>query len=201
MMTKLRWILVVSIILVAVLAAGYRLTRPEPETAAAAPVPPVAQKTEALSLQVTTVEEVAARGLVVAAEPLAVFTAEESGFHISYPGNWDRLTLSTTTTLLQSPDGASRVQVEDAGPLPADGLAAFVDRSLGSDIIYSRQLLTVHGLPAERVVTYSDTAGSSVTTFYIQLNGSVIVVTGSGEQQAIEMIARSLNAPQLVALR
>jgi len=59
----------------------------------------------------------------------------------------------------------------------------------------------VHGLPAERIVAYSDTVGGQITTFYIDNNGTIFTVTGVGEQKAIEMIARSFNAPQVVAQR
>jgi hypothetical protein len=104
-------------------------------------------------------------------------------------------------TVIQSPDGASSVKVEAVGPLPADGLAAFVDRSLGDEVLFSRQLLTVHGQPAERVVAYSDTANGQVTTFYINANGSVFVITGVGQQKDIELIARSFNGPLELALR
>ena len=202
-MTKLRWILIITIICLAVLVAGYRLTQPEPETVAAAPVPPASSlvKTASLNLQATTAAEVVARGVSVVVEQMNNFEEAQSGYHISYPVGWDRLTLSTTMTLFQAPDGASKVQVEAVGPLPADGLAPFVDRSLGNDIVYSRQLLTVHGQAAERVVAYSDAVGGQKTTFYINAGDSVFVVTGTGEQMAIEMIARSFNAPQLVAQR
>jgi hypothetical protein len=202
-MTKIRWILVITIICLAVLVAGFRLTQPEPEIVEAAPVPPAVAlvKTETLDVQATSIEEVEARRAQTVLEQMAVFADEQSGYHVSYPLDWEQLALSTSVALFQSPDGASKVKVEAVGPLPADGLAPFVDRSLGDDIVYSRQLLTVHGLPAERVVAYSVAAGSQVTTFYIDQGASVFVVTGNGDQKSIEMIARSFNAPQVVAQR
>ena len=200
---RIRWILVIAIICIAVLVAGYRLTQPEPETVAAAPVPPApAQvKTESLSVQATTIEEVEARGVPVVAAQTALFESEQLGYHLSYPVGWQTLAPSSTVAVLKSPDEASIVKVEAVGPLPVDGLALFVERSLGDDIVISRQLLTVQGLPAERVVAFSDTAGGQVTTFYINYDGSVFVVTGVGDQRAIVMIARSFNAPQAVAQR
>ena len=201
-MTKVRWLLVIAVICVVVLVVGYRLTQPEPETVAAAPVPPVpAQtKTESLSAQATTIEEVEARSVLAVVEPMTLLEAEQE-YHVNYPVDWETLTPSTTMTVLKSPDGESIVKVEAVGPVPADGLAPFVDRSLGSEMVFSRQLLTVHGLPAERIVAYSDTVGGQITTFYIDNNGTIFTVTGVGEQKAIEMIARSFNAPQVVAQR
>jgi len=202
-MIKIRWILLIAIICVAFLVAGYRLTQPEPETAAAAPVPPasVQVKTETLSIQATTVEEVEARGVPTTAMEMALFELEELGYHLNRPVGWQTSISSSTMTIIKSPDGASLVKVEAVGPLPADGLAAFVDRSISEHIVFSRQLLTVHGLPAERVVAYSDTVDGQVTTFFIDDNGSVFVITGVGQQKGIELIARSFNAPLEVALR
>ena len=202
-MTRSRWILIIALICLAVAVAGFRLTRPEPQVVEAAPVPPsvATVKTESLIGQATSIDQVEARGLATVADSLALFTNEQLGYHLSYPLNWDKLSLSSTVTLLQSPAGDTQVKIEAVGPLPADGLAPFVDRSLGDDIVYSRQLLTVHGLPAERVVAFSEVQGSQVTTFYINYAGSVFVVTGTGHQLSIEKIARSFNAPQLVALR
>jgi hypothetical protein len=132
---------------------------------------------------------------------IKIFKAEQLGYHISHPKDWKELVLSAAMVLFQSPDGASQVKVEAVGSLPSDGLTPFVDRSLGNDIVYSRQLLTIHGQSAERVVAYSDGMESQKTTFYVNSDHSVFVITGTGEQKAIEMIARSFNAPQLVAQR
>lgn len=200
-MTKIRWFFIISIILIALVVAGFRLTQPEPETVVAAPVPPPAVKMESLNAQALTIEEVEARNAVAASQQKAIFKDASLGYHLSYPLHWEKERLSSTTALFQSPDGASQVKVEAAGPLPADGLAPFVDRSLGNEILYSRQLLTVHGLPAQRVVAYSRALGQQVTTFYIERDGNVFVVTGTGHQKSIEMIARSFNAPQVVAQR
>jgi hypothetical protein len=200
-MTKIRWLFIISIILIALVIAGFRLTQPEPETVVAAPVPPPAVKTESLSVQALTSEEVEIRSVAVVNEQKAIFKDATLGYHLSYPLHWEKETLSSTTVLFQSPDGTSQVRVEAVGPLPADGLAPFVDRSLGDEIIYSRQLLTVHGLPAERVVAYSEPLGQQVTTFYIELDGNIFLVTGTGYQKSIEMIARSFNAPQVIAQR
>lgn len=189
-----------TIICGALLVAGYRLTQPEPEMVAAAPAS-IPMKTESLDLQATTIEEVEARGGARTVPAYALFESQTSGYHLSRPVGWQTSTPSTTLTVIQSPDGASIVKVEAVGPLPADGLAAFVDRSLGNDVVFSRQLLTVHGQPAERVIAYSDRVNSQVTTFYINANGSVFVITGVGQQQAIELIARSFNGPLELVLR
>ncbi len=202
-MTKIRWLLVMTIICLAVLVGGYRLTHPEPEMVAAAPVRPasVQVKTESIAAQAMTIEAVEARGLARPVEPVALFASSELGLHLSYPADWQVLIPSTTLAVFKSPDGASLVKVEAVGSRPADGLASFVDRSLGRDLVLSRQILTVHGLPAERVVAYSPLAGGQVTTFYIDDNGSIFVVTGIGEQRSIELIARSFNGPLAVAQR
>ncbi len=201
-MTKLRWILVIAIVCLALLATGYRLSQPEPETVAAAPVLPVSSvKVESLAYQATTPDEVEARGLASPVEQRAVFAGEQFGAPISYPTAWERQELSSEVVVFQSPAAETVVRMEAAGPLPADGLARFVDRSLAGEMVLSRQLLTVHGLPAERVITYPDTVDNQVTTFYINTGDTVVVINGTGQQKAIETVARSFNAPQVVAQR
>jgi hypothetical protein len=135
------------------------------------------------------------------ADPVKVFEDEVFGYHLSYPAAWTLTPLSSHVVAFQSLDGVTRVKVEVASVLPADGLAGFVDRSLGSDVVLTRQLLTVHGAPAERVQVFSDAAGGQVTYFFITTNGMVYLITGVGEQKAIEAVARSFNAPQFMALR
>jgi hypothetical protein len=193
MMKTIRWILMLGIVCGAILVAGYRLTQFEMEASAAvsvsAPVKP------SLSVQATTVQEVAV------VDRTAVFEDGTFGYHIRYPLDWDKVQLSDYVVSFRSPNGASQVKVEAVGSLPADGLSPFVDRSLGNDIVISRQLLIVHSISAERVVTFSDVIGSQITTFYLDGGESVFVVTGIGEQKAIEMVARSFSIPQLVAQR
>jgi len=202
-MTKLRWTFIIVIICLAITIVGFRLAHLDPQIVEAAPVLPAANlvKTESIADQVTTLAEVNVRGVEPIVEPMAVFTDGELGFHLNYPAGWEQLSLSSSVTLFQSPGGANQVKVEAAGPLSADGLSPFVDRSLGNDIVFSRQLLTVHGLPAERVVVFSEALGNQVTIFYINQGASIFVVTGTGDQKSIEVIARSFNAPQLVAQR
>lgn len=202
-MTKLRWTFIIVIICLAITIVGFRLAHLDPQIVEAAPVLPAANlvKTESIADQVTTLAEVNVRGVEPIVEPMAVFTDGELGFHLNYPASWEQLSLSSSVTLFQSPGGANQVKVEAAGPLSADGLSPFVDRSLGNDIVFSRQLLTVHGLPAERVVVFSEALGNRVTIFYINQGASIFVVTGTGDQESIELIARSFNAPQLVAQR
>ncbi len=199
-MNKLRVTLIIAIVMIAVITVGFRFTQPQPETVAAAPGHAVAApaKVEAISLQMTAVEPVALQP----AMSMSLFEAANVDYRLSYPTNWDHLALSNAATLFQSPDGDTQVTVELAGPLPADGLNQFVSRSLTPNLrVYSHQLLTIHGLPAERVITFSGETGLQQTTFYISFDDSVVVITGRGEQQPIEMIARSFNAPQLVALK
>lgn len=202
-MTKLRWTFIIAIICLAVAIAGFRLAHLEPQTVEAAPVLPAANlaKTESIFNQVTTISEVSARGEAAVAESMALFSDGKLGYHLNYPAGWEQRSLSSTVVLFQSPGGSDQVKVEAAGPLSADGLSPFVDRSLGRDIVFSRQSLTVHGLPAERVVAFSETLGSQATIFYISQDGSVYIITGTGDQKSIELIARSFNAPRLVAQR
>ena len=68
-------------------------------------------------------------------------------------------------------------------------------------MVLSRQSLTVHSHPAERVVAFADNPGGQKTTFYIEADASAYVITGMGQQSAIEKVARSFNAPQVVAQR
>lgn len=188
--------LVITIICTAILAAGYCLTQTEVEAAAA---PAVVDR--AISGQATTVEEVQARNIRPITGQNALFTDELFGYNISYPTDWLKTELSSNVVVLQSADGATRVKIEVASVLPADGLAGFVERSLGNDVVITRQQLTIHGLTAERVLLVSETAGSQVTNFYINADNLVYVISGSGQQKLIETVARSFNAPQAVALR
>ena len=156
-MTKLRIALIITIGLIAVTAVAVRFTQPEPETAAAAPSHIVAAppKTESISLQMTAVESVARQATV----PMALYKAADIDYHLNYPADWSYLILSSAATLFQSSNGDTQVTVELAGPLPADGLSPFVSRSLSpNQQIYSHQLLTVHGLPAERARRAAATA-------------------------------------------
>ena len=194
-----RWVLVIGIIFGAILVAGYRLSQFEVDADAAVPDP--APVKASLTVQATTIQEVEARGAILPADRSVVFEDNAFGYQLTYPFDWDQVELSSTIVSFQSPDGATEVKVESVGPLPTDGLGAFVNRSLGGDIVISRQLLTVHSQPAERVIAYSDLIGDQVTTFYIDGGKSVFVVTGVGQQKAIETVARSFTMPQLLAQR
>lgn len=196
---QIRWMLIITIICAAILAVGYRLTQVEAETAAAAA--PVSVVDRAISDQATTIEEVQARNIRPLTDQNITFTDDLFGYRISYPASWYKTELSSNVIMFQSTDGATRVKLEVAGPLPSDGLTAFVDRSLTNDSVLTRQLLTIHGLPAERVLLYSEGTGSQVTNFYISADSMVYVVSGFGEQKVVESVARSFNAPQVVALR
>lgn len=196
---QIRWMLIITIICAAIIAAGYRLTQVEPEIAAAAA--PVSVVERAISAQATTIEEVRARNVRPLTGQNATFTDQLFGYRISYPADWYKTELSSNVIVFQSTDGATRVKVEVAGPLPGDGLAAFVDRSVADDIVFTRQGLTIHGLPAERVLVYVEGTGSQVTNFYISADGMIYVISGFGEQPLVESVARSFNAPQVVALR
>jgi hypothetical protein len=197
----IRWIIVITIICTAILIAGYRLTQMEPEAAAAAPAFPISSPVKDVSLnaQATTIEEVEARGMQTVVEQTIVFADEQFGYHLSYPVEWEVTRLSANVVLFHAIDGVTKVKVESAGLLPPDGLSPFVDRSLFNEVVMSRQSLTVHGYPAERIVTFADNPGGQVTTFYIEADASAYVITGIGQQSAIEKIARSFNAPQVVA--
>lgn len=199
-MKTVRWILVIGVICGATLMAGYRLSQSELNASAAVPDPVPAKAS--LSTQATTLQEVEARPAQPVADRTTVFENIAFGYRVNYPFAWEKVELSDYVVSFRSPDGLTQVKVEAVGSLPADGLSQFVDRSLGSsEVILSRQQLTVHNLPAERVVIFSKAIDSQVTTFYINADNSAFVVTGVGQQRPIEMIARSFNAPQLVAQR
>lgn len=206
-MAQTRWIrliVITAILGVAILATGYRLTRSETAPAMTDLSDPAAVRlaeTRSIAAQMTTIEEALARQPQVPAEQMVVFTNEMYDYHLDYPLGWHVTELSPKTSLFQSPDGESWVEVEAVGILPVDGLAAFVDRSIRDELVMSHQLLTIHGQPAERVVAYSTKLEAQQTSFYIDSDASAFVITGSGEQRLVEMIARSFNAPQLVAQR
>jgi len=195
-----RWIIVITIICAAVLVAGYRLVQPEVADVSAAPAA-VASKNISLNMQATTIDEVEARGAQSIVQPTVMFEDDDYGYHISYPTGWEMLELSSNVVLFQSVDGATRVKVEAVGPVAADGLAPFVDRSLYNDDVLSRQSLTVHGFAAERVVAFADSPGGQKTSFFIAADDTAYVITGAGQQSLIEEVARSFNAPQVVALK
>ena len=193
----------VAIICAAILVAGYRLTQSEPNPVAAAPAltDSAPLKKVSLDVQATTLEEVQARDTQAVVKPMATFEDEHFGYHLSYPASWETDRLSANVVLFQSVDGVTKVKVEAAGPMPADGLVPFVERSLYNETVMSRQSLTVHGYPAERVVAFADNPGGQKTTFYIETAASAYVITGMGQQSTIEKVARSFNAPQVVAQR
>jgi hypothetical protein len=199
----IRWVIVVAIICMAILVAGYRLVQSEPNPVAAAPAltdsAPI--KKVSLDVQATTLEEVQARETQAVVEPMVTFEDEHFGYHLSYPVKWEMSRLSANVVLFQSVDGVTKVKVEAVGPMPADGLVPFVERSLYDEVVISRQSLTVHGYSAERVVAFADSPGGQKTTFYIEADASAYVITGMGQQSLIEQIARSFNAPQVVAQR
>lgn len=196
---KFRWIVMVVIIVGALLIAGYRLAQSEPDIVTAAPA--IAPVKEPISVQATTIEEVMARGVLPASDQPMMVENEVFGYHISYPHNWNRVNVSTNVVTFQSSQSGTEVTVETGGPLPADGLAAFVDRNLGNHMVISRQLLTIHSLPAERIIVYSTETQGQETIFFIESDASVYIISGVGEQKLIEMVARSFSNPQLVAQR
>lgn len=197
----IRWIIVIAVICAAVLSAGYRLTQVEPESVAAAPAVTVS-KNVSLTMQATSVEEVNDRGAQsLVQQPAALFVDNYFDYQINYPTGWEMNQLSANVVAFQATDGVTRVKVEAAGPMPADGLTPFVDRSLYNDVVLSRQVLTIHGHAAERVVAFADSPGGQKTTFFIEADNNAYVVTGVGQQNLIEQVARSFDAPQILALK
>lgn len=195
---KIQSIAIIVILLGVVFLGGYYLSQSEKVVEAA----PVSVPVKApVSVQATSIEEVEAQGIQPVVEQTAVYNNQVFNYHLSYPVAWNNEKPSANVVVFQSPDHITQVRVEAVGPLPADGLAAFVDRSLGRDILISRQLLTVQGFPAERVIVFSDRVGGQMTSFYIDAGTSAYIISGVGEQAAIEMVARSFNAPQMVAQR
>lgn len=193
---KIGSLLIVVILLGVVLGSGYYLSQSEKVVEAA----PVAAPVKApLTVQATSIEEIKTPAILPLADQSAVYDNKIFNYQVSYPMDWTKEQPSANVVIFQSPDHTTKVKVEAVGPLPADGLTAFVDRSLGRDVLISRQLLTLHGSPAERVIVFSDQAGGQVTSFYVDAGTSAYVIRGVGEQAPIEMLARSFNAPQLVA--
>jgi hypothetical protein len=178
----------------AVLVAGFRLSQSDSEVAVAALVS--APVKASISEQAMDTPAVAVQSVV---DQVTVFDNDVFNYQLDYPVDWNRQQPSANVVIFQSPDQTTEVKIEAVGPLPADGLTAFVNRSLDQDIVISRQSLTVHGLPAERTLAFSDRIDGQVTTFYVDAGKSAYVITGVGEQKAIEQIARSFNAPEWVA--
>jgi hypothetical protein len=195
---KIQAMIAIVVLLAVIIGSGYYLGQSE-EVVEAAPV--VVPLKAPLSVQATTIEEVEAQSIRPLVDQNAVYENKIFNYHLSYPVEWGKEQPAANVVIFQSPDNTTRVKVEAVGPLPADGLAAFVDRSLGRDILISRQLLTLHDNPAERVIVFSDKVGDQMTSFYVDAGTSAYIISGVGEQAAIERVARSFNAPQLVAQR
>jgi hypothetical protein len=195
---KIQSMIAIIVLLGVILGGGYYLSQSEEVVEAA----PVAGPLKApLSVQATTIEEVEAKSIRPLVDQSAVYESKIFNYHLSYPVDWSQEQLAAHVVIFQSPDNTTWVKVEAVGPLPAAGLAAFVDRSLGRDVLISRQLLTLSNNPAERVIVFSDKMGGQVTSFYVDAGTSAYVISGVGEQATIEMVARSFNAPQQVAQR
>ncbi|NJN93994.1 MAG: hypothetical protein HC875_07800 [Anaerolineales bacterium] len=195
---KISSIIAIVILLGVVVTGGYYLSQSEKVVEAAPGLAPVKAP---ISAQATTIEAVKAPNVLPLMNQNLIYQNDVFNYHLSYPADWTQTQPSANVAIFQALDHTTEVSVEAVGPLPADGLTAFVDRSLGRDVLISRQLLTLHGSPAERVIVFSDRVESQVTSFYIDAGKSAFVISGVGEQAAIEMIARSFNAPQLVAQR
>jgi hypothetical protein len=196
---KIQPIIAIAILIGIIVAGGYYLSQSEKIVEAAPVVAPVK---EPLTVQATTLEEVEAQTILPLTGQAELYNNEVFNYHLSYPVDWSKEQPSANVVVFRAADNTTEVKVEAVGPLPADGLTAFVDRSLGQDILISRQLLTLQGFSAERVVVFSDRVGSQVTSFYVDAGNSAYVISGVGQQAAIEMIARSFKAsPQLVAQR
>lgn len=190
---KIRVIITIVLLGMIAVAAGYQLNQAGLEASAAEPAAVKASP----SSQATTIEEVQLRAAQPAALRPATFADDLFSYHLVYPLGWEADRVAGNQVVFRSPDGSANVTVEAVGPL-GEELTTFVNRSLGDNIVISRQSLTVHGLPAERVIAYSDKAGSQITLFFIDAGSSAYVLTGVGEQQAVEMIARSFNSPELI---
>ncbi len=199
---RFRAIAIILMICAVILLTGYGLSQTafKSEAAAAGPVEPAPVK-PAITAQATSAAEVAAREGQPVAGLLSVFKDKWFGYQLNYQPNWQVSQPSANVVIFQAPDGLTQVKVEAVGPLPADGLRPFVDRSLGKDTVMSRQTLTFDGYPAERVVTISAASGSQTTTFYLNAGASAFVISGSGDHQAVETTARSFSAVEFAALK
>ncbi len=196
---KIRTMITLGLLAILVLGAGYALTRTDLEANAA--VPAGAPERAPLSVQATSLEEVQARQEPALVNQTAVFDHQIFDYNLVYPLGWDMVEVTGSRLMFRSPDKTTEVTIEAIGPLPAGDLTAFVNNSLADDIIISRQSLTVHGMPAERVLAHSDKVGGRVTYFFIDGGEMAYLVSGTGEQKPVEMIARSFNSPQPIAQR
>ncbi len=200
----LRFLLIGFILGTTFLMVGYRLTQPDPQAVVAdldqAKLERVIE-TRVLDMQVLSSDEALPGPARLSTPQMIVFTSEMFDYHLDYPLGWSISEISARVSRFQSPDGQTRVEVEAKGSLPDEGLKPLVERSLREEMVLSHQLLTIHGQTAERVVAYSETLVGQKTTFFIEHAENAFVITGSGEQRMIEMMARSFNAPQAVALR
>lgn len=185
--------LIGSIIIVTAL---FVLNRPQPEMVAEAAIP--APVRASVNTQATSTDQIAAQPAV--SQELR-YDNQTFGYQLNYPVEWQKLQPSANVVVFQSADLSSQVKIEAVGPLPPDGLTPFVDRSLGPGVLISRLTLTINGLPAERVVAFSDAVDGQVTSFYVDGGQCAYVITGVGEQKAIEQVARSFQATELVAQR
>jgi hypothetical protein len=195
-----RWIFMIMLTLATILVGSYSLAQVKAEKEIVIPAAPVVTKPP-ISIQATSVEEVEARPVKPLLGQKALIYDHIFGYSVSYPADWHKLALSSSVVWFQSVDGTTHVKLEVAGSLPSDGLTRFVDRSLGQDILLTRQSLTIQGHPAERLQLFSTEIGGQVTRFYIQAGEMIYAISGAGEQKLIESLARSFSAPQPLVQR
>jgi hypothetical protein len=187
-MVNIRWILTITIICSAILLAGYRLTQAEPEVVTAAA--PTAVASRDITIQSTSIDDIQ---ILATNEQGQLFEHNVFGYALNYPADWDVTISSENIVVFQSPDKNTRVDVTMAGVVPADGLAGFVDRELAQGNSSGRYSLTINGVPAEHVLLEPVGGGELSVNVYIEFDDTIIVISGTGERELIETIARSFN--------
>jgi hypothetical protein len=187
-MMQIRWISTITIICSVILLAGYRLIQAEPEmVTAAAPTTMVNRDISTQSIAVDNIQ------IVASDEQTQCFEHNVFGYALSYPADWDITISSENTVVFQSSDKNTRVDVVMVGVVPADDLVGFVDRELAQSNSSGRYSLTINGFAAEHVLFEPVEAESQLVNIYIEFNNAIIVISGTGERDLIENIARSFN--------
>jgi len=187
-MMQIRWMLTITIICSAILLTGYRLIQAQPEMVTIAA--PTTMANRDISTQSTSVDSIQ---ILATDEQTRNFEHNVFGYTLNYPIDWDITISSENTVVFQSPDQNTRVDVTVVGVVPADGIGGFVDQELAQSNSSSRYSLTINGFPAEHVLLAPVGAESQLVNVYIEFDNTIIVISGTGERDLIENIARSFN--------
>jgi len=146
-----------------------------------------------LTNQATSIVEVEKRQLKPLGDALTSFQDEIFGYQVNYPATWQVEQIAPNEVVFKSLADQAQVTVVAVGLLTNNDLASYVSNYTANETIITRQLLTINGFSAERVILYSDISGEQQTKFFLNTETSAYVIIGTGNRTITELIAQSLN--------